>query len=1070
MRLRPDQNIVREGVVSDRRIIRPDNGPPFVKATLRIEREDSLPVIWWDAGRAPKIGARVRIKGTVRPFNGISEIHVRETEVERTSPPDDPRAALAGYFLGCVEAEASSSLRLRSHNHVELAEGASPFHGDIVVPNDETTRRWFQQREMEIGETLTAGWPLVMGTDPDGTSGQTAAYPLLITDVRVTRRDRGWRCERRGNTVEINALALELLGADRRERDALVNAIEDTPQVEEATAPSKRADAMLQSLRDGGIDGLDDLNPESLTPMSNRPGIQNAGVVMAATMGSHIRSLVGDLDELVNRPELLTTGPAAVLLGEAAPSSVPPPEPHPTVVPSTIRQDQAVHAAMQNALTVVTGPPGTGKSQVIVNAVAAAVSRGETVLVASKNNRAVDVVVDRLRLTSPDAVVVRVGASNRRNEVGEYIAKALSTDPRSVDPVAARHDWAKVAKQVREIHLVLRDRMRAESRLTGLRAMLSECLGRLPGDTLFDVDSAELDAALAGAREALDEFGRWLGLFGRWHRHRKRLERARAALGRLGSLLGLDRSAVEACLAAVAGNPGRSLSPRRDFLPTEALADGLRDALTRRRKIAEIEAHLGRLPQKHELDDRLHGLSGERVAAGRALLDSRWGEIRRGDSAARAAANECAESFGRATSAGTGFRRALKLIPTALPALPVWAVTNLSARTNLPLRPGLFDLAVIDEASQCDVASALPILVRAKRALILGDRRQLVHITSLSRSREMQIARRWGLADERAEEFSYRDRSCFGLASTRVEASPIFLDLHFRSHPAIVGFADKHFYEGRLEWCSDAKPPDGARAIEWVRVPGTSARGPHGRSWINRAEAETLARRIVETLPQAKGLNLSIGAVTPYGAQADLIRRLVAARIADEDLQSLRVATTHRFQGDECDVMYFSPVIDSSMPERQVRFAADPNLINVALSRARRRLVIVGNIEACLARRNVLGELARYVARLEAGGFDSPLELALHEALLARGIAARTGVVVAGYRLDLAVMHGDAQIDVECDGSPFHVDRESDSTRDAAIEAEGWKVIRFSGRKLGRDIEQCVETISAVVSEVSNES
>ena len=1070
MQLRSDQNIVREGAVSERETIRPDNGPPFVKAMLRVEHEDSLPVIWWDAGRAPKLGARVRVKGTVRTFNGATEIHVRETEVKRTAPPDDPRAALAGYFLGCVEAEAASSLRLRSHNHVELAKGASPFHGDIIVPNDETTRRWFQQREMEIGETLTAGWPLVVGTDPDGTSGQTTACPLLVTDVRATRKDRGWRCKRRGNTVEINSLALELLGADRRERDALVKAIEDTPQVEEATAPSKRADAMLQSLRDGGIEGLNDLNPENLTPMSNRMGIQNTGVIMAATPGTHIRSLIGDLDELVNTPELLTTGPAAVLLSEAAPAAVPPPEPHPTIVPSTIRQDQAVHAAMENALTVVTGPPGTGKSQVIVNAVAAAVSRGETVLVASKNNRAVDVVVDRLRFTSPDVAIVRVGASNRRNEVGEYIAKVLSTEPRSVDPVMARHDWAKVAKQLQEIHLVLRDRMRANGRLTELRAKLHECLGRLPDDTLFDVDPAELDAVLAGAREALDEFGRWLGLFGRWRRHRKRLERARDVLGRLGPLLGLDRSAVEACLAAVAGSPERSLSPRRDFLPIEELADGLRNALTCRREIAEMEAHLGRLPQKHELDDRLHCLSEERVAAGRTLLDARWGKIRRDDSAARVAANECAESFGRATSTGTGFRRALKLIPAALPALPVWAVTNLSARTNLPLQSGLFDLAVIDEASQCDVASALPILVRAKRALILGDRRQLVHITSLSRSREKQIARRWGLTDERAEEFSYRDRSCFGLASTRVEASPIFLDLHFRSHPAIVGFADKHFYEGRLEWCSDAKPPDGARAIEWVRVSGTSARGPNGRSWINQAEAIAVTNQILETLPKAKGLELSIGVVTPYGAQADLIRSRLSNQVANEDMQSWKVATTHRFQGDECDIMYFSPVIDTSMPERQVRFAADPNLINVALSRARRRLVIVGDIEACLARRNVLGELAQYVARLEAGGFDSPLELELHEALLTRGIAARTGVVVAGHRLDLAVMHGDVRIDVECDGSPFHMDREGDSTRDAAIEAEGWKVMRFSGRELSRDIERCVETISVAASGAPNKA
>ena len=141
---------------------------------LRDGDEDSPPVVWWDAGRAPKLGARVRIKGVVRTFDGAPEIHVREAEVERTAPPDDPRAALAGYFLECVEAETAGALRLRveSRNHLEVGEGASPFHGEIVLPDDETTRRWFRQREAEIGETLMAGWPLVVGADPDGPCSQ----------------------------------------------------------------------------------------------------------------------------------------------------------------------------------------------------------------------------------------------------------------------------------------------------------------------------------------------------------------------------------------------------------------------------------------------------------------------------------------------------------------------------------------------------------------------------------------------------------------------------------------------------------------------------------------------------------------------------------------------------------------------------------------------------------------------------------------------------------------------------------------------------------------------------------
>ena len=66
---------------------------------------------------------------------------------------------------------------------------------------------------------------------------------------------------------------------------------------------------------------------------------------------------------------------------------------------------------------------------------------------------------------------------------------------------------------------------------------------------------------------------------------------------------------------------------------------------------------------------------------------------------------------------------------------PCWAVTSLAARGRVPFTAGHFDLVVIDEASQCDIASALPLLFRAKRSVIIGDPQQLRHITALTRSK-----------------------------------------------------------------------------------------------------------------------------------------------------------------------------------------------------------------------------------------------------------------------------------------------------------------------------------------------
>ena len=88
------------------------------------------------------------------------------------------------------------------------------------------------------------------------------------------------------------------------------------------------------------------------------------------------------------------------------------------------------------------------------------------------------------------------------------------------------------------------------------------------------------------------------------------------------------------------------------------------------------------------------------------------------------------------------FRRYYMLFPKVTRVLPCWAVTSLSARGRLPFEPGVFDLVVIDEASQCDIASALPLLYRARRAVIIGDPLQLKHVSTVvpQQDRLMQAA------------------------------------------------------------------------------------------------------------------------------------------------------------------------------------------------------------------------------------------------------------------------------------------------------------------------------------------
>ena len=72
--------------------------------------------------------------------------------------------------------------------------------------------------------------------------------------------------------------------------------------------------------------------------------------------------------------------------------------------------------------------------------------------------------------------------------------------------------------------------------------------------------------------------------------------------------------------------------------------------------------------------------------------------------------------------------------------IPVWVVTNLSVKNSIPFENGLFDILIIDEASQCDIASALPLIYRAKQIVIIGDPKQLRHISLLKESQDKEYA------------------------------------------------------------------------------------------------------------------------------------------------------------------------------------------------------------------------------------------------------------------------------------------------------------------------------------------
>ncbi len=156
---------------------------------------------------------------------------------------------------------------------------------------------------------------------------------------------------------------------------------------------------------------------------------------------------------------------------------------------------------------------------------------------------------------------------------------------------------------------------------------------------------------------------------------------------------------------------------------------------------------------------------------------------------------------------------------------------------------------------------------------------------------------------------------------------------------------------------------------------------------------------VVDTLRDlmlSKGYAGTVGLVTPFRAQANAITEAINA---DDQLSTALIRaefladTVHRFQGDERDVMVFSSVIASDTPEGAIGFLrSNPNLFNVAITRARAQLIVVGDRTACM--RSDVGYLSRfahYIASL-GGMIDDDIE-ARPRGQTARGGFPRRGLM-----------------------------------------------------------------------------
>ena len=1062
----------------------------------RVTRQDS--VYRWSLVRAGENTAPVR----------------RETS-------NTPLAHLCRYYLDCLslDDEAGVSVFARSQHtpdYVELPvlpdfdsehRAVTAFSG--VFAFFQRLRRGTSRQVPYLGYPVRLrfhhspkGWegffvePLMLFEFSDDNT-QANGDPILAGDVPVFNF-RVLRAFAQGNDhhlMEEAAGLAEELGLDGT----------DPPELDELMARfvEIRAD----------WDWKEEMNPAALSGGAsladiNDAGIYNRAVVFGCERSPYTKGLEQELTKLQSVSEANYDATALgawlrkdiTVAGNSASSDDDLLEP----LPLNSEQREAIEKSLSRPLTVITGPPGTGKSQVVSSLLINAAKRGLRVLFASKNNKAVDVVEARVNALGPRPILLRLGRGHFQASLAQYLTNLLASrtaDEDVNDYREAAADYTKLTDQIRLIQqrankvIELRNAVdAAERQVEGLRQEIGkewfQYFRGLRADELQKCARELQTAAGLADRNRQSFFIRLLWFF---HRDGRIHSLRSAATNSLQSLqqVGIEAPTLPNTETEMAGwqSAASLLGKRAEQVHAIASYSALLDALSAGDRIEDLSLLLTRLSEDCAGKSMRVWESWLRLAPNRLTPKDRQmlGEF---SSTLRliAQADEGGQSIGREV-----FARYYRLFPNLVSQLPCWAVTSLSARGRIPLDPGFFDLLVVDEASQCDIASILPLLYRAKAAVIIGDPMQLKHISAISPRRDLQLLEQHGITQAHIN-WAFSENSVFDLACPLAASDDIvMLRDHHRSHGAIIGFSNKHFYEGRLRVATNysrLKRPLDYPAIRWIDIPGRVTRPGSGA--MNDVEAQAVIRELERMVIQ-QGYRGSIGIVTPFRAQANRIRDILHAHPQANVLLSqgdVLVDTVHRFQGDERDVMFFSPVVSVGMSDGATGFLRKTgNLFNVAITRARAALVIVGDYSAAKSSGiEHLSAFADYVANQTdhaersvepcTADFDagpkyptvarpelvSDWERHFYGCLYTAGIRPIPQYDVEKYTLDFALVQNGRRLDIEVDGERYHRDWNGDllrrdQLRNMRLIELGWDVMRFWVYELRDNMDACVERV-----------
>ena len=553
-----------------------------------------------------------------------------------------------------------------------------------------------------------------------------------------------------------------------------------------------------------------------------------------------------------------------------------------------LSQIAAVRNALTSNISIIEGPPGTGKTQTILNIIANIVMSGKTVMVVSNNNPATDNVFEKLQKYGYSFIAAQMGSGRNRER---FINEKQTSYPDFTDYPSIPNDFSLNAA-VGETTEKVKALFEKKNRLAEIQTELSELVleqkyyldyynSTFDDVRIFKRDRFTSDALndLWNELEQMAEQGTKPGFI------KRLIYKFRYGLVRMNTLSG----DIGVIIAAI-------------------------KKLYYEHKISELEKEITDLSaflEANEMDSLVKKLTSDSETMFRNCLRQRY------------------DNGAERTVFGEDY---WNNAPAFLKEYPVLLSTTFSSRSCF--KGQMYDYVIVDEASQVDLTCGVLAMSCAKNIVIVGDLKQLPNvITREDKERLSALSENNNIPQQyRCEENSLLSSACEVFS----DAPRTLLREHYRCHPKIINFCNKKFYNGQLIIMTE---DNGESDVLKAHI---TAAGNHARGHFNQRQIDEIKQVILPELHSD-----DVGIIAPYNAQTSALVKEIEEQIP--------IYTVHKFQGRENDDIIISTV-DNEITE----FTDDPNMLNVAVSRAKKRLRIVVSDNENNKNTNI-GELVRYI-------------------------------------------------------------------------------------------------------------